>query len=174
MSIERRSILKSTAAAIAVAIPGAIAGCVPPVIAADGDAELLDLKRQLDCLMATWRPVWRGCNGLHDKWLQVVREREVELSEANAATLKAIQDEVGYTTAEAANSALIDQMQGLADRIWNTSPTSLAGLMAWVSAARFDCLSIRDILEPEKAEFSDRRLIQFLAEAERLCVGASA
>lgn len=34
MSIERRSILKSTAAAIAVAIPGAIAGCVPPVLAA--------------------------------------------------------------------------------------------------------------------------------------------
>lgn len=33
MSIERRSILKSTAAAIAVAIPGAIAGCVPPAIA---------------------------------------------------------------------------------------------------------------------------------------------
>lgn len=33
MSIERRSILRSTAAAIAVAIPGTIAGCVPVLAA---------------------------------------------------------------------------------------------------------------------------------------------
>lgn len=41
MSIERRSILKSTAAAIVGAIPGAIAGCVPPALAAAPTADPL-------------------------------------------------------------------------------------------------------------------------------------
>ena len=41
MSVERRSILKSTAAAIAVAIPGAIAGCVPLAMAVAASADPL-------------------------------------------------------------------------------------------------------------------------------------
>ncbi|WP_147283821.1 lipocalin-like domain-containing protein [Bosea caraganae] len=104
MSIERRSVLKSAAAAIAVTIPGTIAGRVPQVIAAAPSNDPL-VSLILRC---------REASEAFNRWARSPegwKAGDAEYRAKSAAMFEALQDELGErppmpTTPEGAALAL--------------------------------------------------------------------
>lgn len=169
--MERRSLLKTAIASAAVSgcllspAAASIRKAAPYVPAAD-DSELVEIGREIERLMAVWRPVWEESNRLHIVWVESVRNKR--LDHMNREEIHASMAAVGYDEVEAQNEALVDRLDALAERAWSITPTSPAGLAALAKVARWHCLSPRDLQPDAEPDLDARRLLLLLAAIERV------
>lgn len=174
MSLERRRLL-TTAATIAATVPAMLPGCMmapaaasirkaAPYVPSADDSELVEIGREIETLMAQWRPIWEESNRLHIVWAESVRDKR--LDHMSCDELHASMAAVGYEEVEAQNEALVDRLDAVSERAWSISPTSPAGLAALAKAARWHCLSPYDLLPGAEPNAAPRRLLMLLAAIE--------
>lgn len=171
MSIERRSILKSTAAAIAVAIPGAITGCVPPVIAGPSgqNAELRRLGDEFDRAHAAWIPRWQEWQRIEQEWRSTLGAKGMSFAEHGVDAVCSIFTELGGDEASAANDVALEEVERIADQIRTMRATTVSGLAAKAKVACFDAVSMEQLVRPEAdRDHAAQAVIGLLAEIEDL------
>ena len=167
MSIERRSILKSTAAAIAVAIPGAITGCVPPVIAGPSgqDAELRRLGAEFDRAHAAWVPRWQEWQRIEREWRSTLDAKGMSFAEHGVDAVCSIFTELGGDDASDANDAALKWVEAVADQIRSLRATTIAGIAVKARVACFDAVPMHQIVKPmDKRDHAPQAVIALLAE----------
>lgn len=173
--MERRSLLKTALASATLSAPAMLPGCflspaaaairkAAPYVPTVDDAELVEIGREVETLMAEWRPIWEESNRLHIVWVESIRDRRVD--HMSREELQASMAAVGYDEAEARNEALVDRLDALGERAWSITPTSSAGLAALAKVARWHCLSPHDQLPDAAQDITPRRLLTLLSAIE--------
>lgn len=171
MSFERRFVLKSAAAAIAVAIPGTIAGCVLPVIAEPlgSDAELRRLGTEFDQAHAAWIPRWQEWDRIENQWHATLKAKGMSFHEHGEAAILSIWKELGGDDASTANDVALEEIERIADQIRTMRATTIVGIAAKAKVACFDAVPMEQLVRPEAdRDHASQAVIGLLAEIEDL------
>lgn len=166
MSVSRRHLLGRacvvTAAAAAVAVP-------PACTLTTEDADLVRLGAEFDRAYSAWLPVRAESKRMYQLWRDTLTERGMSLREHGLDACEAVSCEIGADQARDANQVALDQLDRIGERIREIEPTSIAGLVAWAKATRFDVITPDALLKKtEDLDWDDQCLIAFLGQVERL------
>jgi hypothetical protein len=132
------------------------------------DAHLLRLGAKFDRLHAEWLPLNTKERLLGSIFHDEVERRGISADRQYKAWCK-LRDETGYEAAIGATNDVLKLIDDVIGRIYATRPTTIAGIVVWARAVRFNV----DLSKPSTAPAEDQdwdffAMNNFVATLERL------
>ena len=173
--MDRRSVLKTTAAAIAATVPAMLPGCMlspaaaairksAPYVPGD-DTELVALGHQFEEAHSAWIPRWQEWQRIETEWRAAVDRKGMSFAEHGVDAVCSIFTEMGGDAASDANDAALAAVEAIADQIRTMHATTLAGFASKAKVVCFDAVPMSHLMRPDDRRGYGHRGILALSTA---------